>query len=45
MGGRRVWLVGALMAAVAGWSGVASAEEVVHLIHTADVRGTVGICG
>ncbi len=46
MAGRKGLLAGALVAALAGWSGVGSAEEaVLHLIHTAEVRGTVGMCG
>ena len=45
--GRRKGILGwvLMLMAVAGWRGVAWAEEVLHLIHTADVRGTVGICG
>lgn len=38
-------MAAALVAALAGWSGAAPAEEVLHLIHTSEVRGTVGICG
>jgi len=45
MSRRMMLLAGVLATTVAGWGRVALAEDVVHLIHTADVRGTVGICG
>jgi hypothetical protein len=45
MGARKVWVAGVLMA-LSGWRGASAAPgEVLHLIHTSDVRGTVGICG
>ncbi|MDF1551722.1 MAG: hypothetical protein P1P84_01610 [Deferrisomatales bacterium] len=46
MAGRKGLCVGALVAALAGWNnGASAAEAVLHLIHIADVRGTVGMCG
>jgi len=41
----RRWIGAILVAVAVGWGGMAAAAEPLHLIYTADVRGTVGICG
>lgn len=41
----RRWIGPIFVAVAVGWGALAAAAEPLHLIYTADVRGTVGICG